>query len=177
MSAKALYSALCAAALIGAYAGATRALREAPSPASGIGRFGPSAGAAAPVPGQPDRAAAAAVATTLRSLEPCKPMRSPGAEQPGACRHAAQTDAALMARLEELNRRGDAQARFELSMQLQRRQQGSGRRALDANEVAADSQLQRAVALLADAVEAGNLDAQSVRDGMGERARLLHTGR
>ncbi|HWW08305.1 hypothetical protein [Collimonas sp.] len=62
-------------------------------------------------------------------------------------------------------------------MQLQRQEQRSGRQILNETDVAQDPQLQRAVALLAEAVAAGNVDAQRVRDAMGDHAKLLHTGR
>lgn len=83
----------------------------------------------------------------------------------------------MVNQLEDLTRRGNSQARFELGMQLQRQEQRSGRQILNETDVAEDTKLQRAVALLAEAVAAGNVDAQNFRNSMGEHAKLLHTGR
>ncbi|MET3132591.1 hypothetical protein AAKU55_002868 [Oxalobacteraceae bacterium GrIS 1.11] len=104
---------------------------------------------------------AAAIGKTLRELERCK---SP-------CRLPASDKAAMLGRLEDLSQGGDAQAQFELGLQA------SAGRSLNDAEVADDYQLQRAVALMAQAAAAGNADAQRFRDASGEHAKLLHTGR
>jgi hypothetical protein len=124
-----------------------------------------------------DTSAAAAIGKTLHALEPCNTPRSNGTGAPADCRHSAAAEAGMVSQLEELTRQGNSQARVELSMQLQREEQRSGRQILNEADVAQDPQLQRAVALLAEAVAAGNVDAQKVRDSMGDHARLLHTGR
>jgi hypothetical protein len=121
--------------------------------------------------------AAASIGKTLHELEPCNTLHRNGSGASADCNQSASTEASKVAQLEELTRRGNSQARFELSMQLQRQEQRSGRQILNETDVAQDPQLQRAVALLAEAVAAGNVDAQRVRDAMGDHAKLLHTGR
>lgn len=88
----------------------------------------------------------------------------------------ANDEAGLMHRLEELTQRGDPQAQFELAMQLQRRAQRAGRQMNEA-DVAESQELQRAVALIAEARAAGNIDAKRFGDALGNHERLLHTGR
>ncbi|WP_211473039.1 hypothetical protein [Collimonas humicola] len=121
--------------------------------------------------------AAAAIGKTLHALEPCNTPHRNGTGAPADCSNSASAEAGMVSQLEELTRRGNSQARVELSMQLQRQEQRSGRQILNEADVAQDPQLQRAVALLAEAVAAGNADAQRVRDSMGDSAKLLHTGR
>lgn len=121
--------------------------------------------------------AAVSIGKALHELEHCKTPNRNGSEAPADCNNSASAEASKVSQLEELTRRGNSQARFELSMQLQREEQRSGRQILNEADVAQDQQLQRAVALLAEAVAAGNADAQRVRDSMGDQAKLLHTGR
>lgn len=83
----------------------------------------------------------------------------------------------LTNRLENLTGQGDAQARFELAMAIQRDKEGLGRSLQNEADVAVDTDLQRAVALLAEAVAAGNADAIQFKQSLGSHAKLLHTGR
>ena len=120
---------------------------------------------------------ASTIGGTLRVLEQCnKPYRK-GEAALVRCNDFVSAEASLVDRLEYLTKQGSSQARFELGMQLQRREERTGRQPLNAADVAEDTQLQRAVALLAEAVAAGNPDAQRFKDALGDRARLLHTGR
>ncbi|WP_092359176.1 hypothetical protein [Collimonas sp. OK242] len=121
--------------------------------------------------------AAAAIGKTLHEQEQCNTLHSKGSAAPADCNNSAPAEASMVSQLEELTRRGNSQAQFELSKQLQRQEQRSGRQMLNEADVAQDPQLQRAVALLAEAVAGGNVEAQSVRDAMGDHAKLLHTGR
>lgn len=122
-------------------------------------------------------AAASSIGKTLRELEQCNTLHRDRGAAPAHCNNSAPIEASMVNQLEDLTRRGNSQARFELGMQLQRQEQRSGRQILNEADVAEDTKLQRAVALLAEAVAAGNVDAQNFRNSMGEHAKLLHTGR
>ncbi|MBI3525475.1 MAG: hypothetical protein HY066_13315 [Betaproteobacteria bacterium] len=126
---------------------------------------------------QANTADASAIGNTLRELAQCNKSYRDGRETPALCSKLASTEASLTDRLEYLSGQGNSQARFELAIQLQRQAQSAGRRPLNAADIAENTQLQRAVALLAEAVAAGNPDAQRFKDAMGDHARLLHTGR
>ncbi|HAT32597.1 MAG TPA: hypothetical protein DCW29_17665 [Janthinobacterium sp.] len=137
--------------------------------ASGGARCGAEADAAPP---QAAPVNAVAIGGALRGLARC-----PDGRKSADCAPSVERKARLVAQLEELNRHGDAQAQFELGMQIQRTEQVPGRPALAAADVAGDATLQRAVALLAQAAAAGNADALRFRDASAQHARLLHTGR
>jgi hypothetical protein len=113
---------------------------------------------------------AAAVGKNLRELAHCGNIS-------GRCNDAAPVQEKLVTQLEDMSSKGNPQARYELALQLQRQEQGSDAKMPNADEVAANRNLQRSVALLTEAIAAGNEDAQKLRDSMGDQARLLHTGR
>lgn len=115
---------------------------------------------------------ASSIGKTLRDLNACDNKASSA-----DCSAARPAEAKLVERLEDMNRSGDSQARFELAMHLQRREQRSGRALGNETDIAQDTNLQRAVALVAEAAAAGNTDAQRLTETMENGARLFHTGR
>lgn len=115
---------------------------------------------------------ASSIGKTLRELNACD-SKTPSA----GCSAARPAEAKLVERLEDMNRSGDSQARFELAMHLQRQEQRSGRALRNEADIAQDTNLQRAVALVAEAAAAGNSDAQRLTKSMENGARLFHTGR
>ena len=115
---------------------------------------------------------ASSIGKTLRELDPCKEsLRS------DHCNRAPPVEAKLVERLEDMTRAGDSQARFELAMQLQRQEERTGRVLRNGRDVAQDTDLQRAVALVAEAAAAGNPDAVRFKDSIEDGGRLFHTGR
>lgn len=115
---------------------------------------------------------ASSIGKTLRDLNACD-----GKAPSAGCSAARPAEVKLVERLEDMNRSGDSQARFELAMHLQRQEQRSGRALSNEADIAQDTNLQRAVALVAEAAAAGNTDAQRLTETMENGARLFHTGR
>ncbi|MGQ0711349.1 MAG: hypothetical protein ACT4NV_16575 [Rhodoferax sp.] len=123
--------------------------------------------APAPLPGNLSE-----VQQALDSVDPC-------AGQGGACRRGAHPfEATLVRQLETLALDQGPSARVALALQLQRQRAREGLQLQDAAHVAQDADLQRAVALLAEAAAVGDPQALRYREALGaEGARLLHTGR
>jgi hypothetical protein len=113
---------------------------------------------------------AATVGKNLRELAHCNNTNA-------GCQAAAPVQAKLIGKLEDMSGKGNPQAHYELALQLQRQEQGVDSKMPTADEIANNRNLQRSIALLAEAIAAGNEDAQKLRDSMGDQARLLHTGR
>lgn len=112
------------------------------------------------------------VVDALHTVDPC----INAAHACGRSPHAYEST--LAHQLETLGLQGDTGARVALALQLQKQRQREGYQAFDHQQVAQDTQLQRAVALLAESAAAGDTQALAIRDRLGEEERrLLHTGR
>lgn len=115
---------------------------------------------------------ASSIGKALLELNPCE-----GKSSSARCSRTHPVEAKLVERLEDMTRSGDSQARFELAMQLQRQEERSGRALHNHADIAQDTDLQRAVALVAEAAAAGNADAQRLKESMEDGGKLFHTGR
>lgn len=115
---------------------------------------------------------ASSIGKALRELNPCE-GKSPSIR----CSRTHPVEAKLVQRLEDMARSGNSQARFELAIQLQRQEERSGRALHNQADIAQDTNLQRAVALVAEAAAAGNADAQRLKESMEDGGRIFHTGR
>ncbi|MGQ0711347.1 MAG: hypothetical protein ACT4NV_16565 [Rhodoferax sp.] len=150
------------------------------SPAAPQGPCGDSTGAspfAAPTPCAAPGPVAVAPAK-LAELKQALDAVDPCAGQRRDCRRAAPAqEKMLVKQLEDLAVKAPT-ARVTLALQLQRQREREGLHLEDAHQRNLDTELQRSVALLAEAVAAGDAQALRIRDALGPQgARLLHTGR
>ncbi len=125
------------------------------------------------------RAAPATLPSALPELQQALDSVDPCAGQRSGCRRSAHPfEVTLVRQLETLALADTGATRVALALQLQRQRLREGLQASDSMQVAQDADLQRSVALLAEAVAVGDPQALRYRDSLGEDgARLLHTGR